>query len=375
MSLEKVIEGWDGRLVSSRFDAATGGYYTIAVHSRQLGPAAGGTRAMVYSSAEDAVRDATRLAGAMTLKMVMAGLPMGGGKSTIALPMPRSHISDIQWRQVLRVHAENIAMLGGNYWTGPDVGTSSKDMDVLHAASGLAFGRSEAVGGPGSSAPETAHGVYVAIRAAMQEAGLADLADRRVVVQGLGAVGYDVARRVASEGARLVVVDIDAERCAQAAKEFGAEVIAPEGVLSVTSDVFVPCATGGVIDEEVAEDIETKVIAGAANNLLTNPLAADVLARRGIVLAPDFVANGGGAVHLVGREVLGWSPGLVSDKVERIGSTLTEIFERARYDKVGTETAARRLAAEWMSGARPSQQAAPDAVFVPPVNWTISPPR
>jgi len=344
MSIEKVIQGWDGSLSSSRFDQETGAFFIVAIHSRRLGPAAGGTRAMTYTGFDAAVEDATRLAGAMTLKMAVAGLPMGGGKSVIALPGPRASLAHSDWKRILEIHAENLATLGGSYWTGPDVGTSSADMDVLHATSGFAFGRSAGAGGPGSSAPETAHGVYVAVRAAAREAGISDLAGRRVLVQGLGAVGMDVARRVALDGAELVATDVDADRCRMAADEFDARIIDPDEALSTASDIFVPCATGNLIDEGVAREIETRVVAGAANNVLTHESAADELTRRGVTYAPDFVANGGGAIHLVGREVLGWTAEQVSSKVEDIGTTLAEVFALARAQRISSERAARRLA-------------------------------
>ncbi|HEX6578650.1 MAG TPA: Glu/Leu/Phe/Val dehydrogenase dimerization domain-containing protein, partial [Jiangellaceae bacterium] len=78
MDIETVLPSWDGELCSVRFDRGTGAWFVIAVHSTRLGPASGGTRAMVYPSVGDAVADATRLAAAMTTKMAVAGLPMGG---------------------------------------------------------------------------------------------------------------------------------------------------------------------------------------------------------------------------------------------------------------------------------------------------------
>jgi leucine dehydrogenase len=342
--IEELITSWDGALCSTRYDEETGALFVIAVHSRRRGPAAGGTRARHYESYADAVADAMRLAGAMTLKMAAADLPMGGGKSVIALPAPRHEIDGATWRRILSIHAENLSTLGGSYWTGPDVGTSSADMDVLHAESGFAFGRSEAAGGPGSSAPSTAQGVHVAVRASAAEAGMPDLAGRRVVIQGLGAVGMDVLELARKDGAELVVTDVDPERCRRA-RGLGALVVAPEEILGLESDVFVPCAMGGVIDLDVARSIRTSVIAGAANNVLTGPEVADELARRGIVYAPDFVANAGGAIHLVGREVLGWSAEEVAAHVDGIGATLGEVFTAARTHGVSTEQAARELAA------------------------------
>lgn len=341
--IEDLVTAWDGVLCSTRYDRETGAFFVIAVHSRQRGPAAGGTRAMHYETYADAVADAMRLASSMTLKMAAADLPMGGGKSVIALPAPRHDIDEATWQRILSIHAEDLSILNGSYWTGPDVGTTAEDMDALHAASGLAFGRSERAGGPGSSAPSTAQGVHVALVRAAAEAGMADLTGRRVVIQGLGAVGMDVLRLTRKDGAELVASDIDEEKCAHA-HELGATIVPPEDVLDLESDIFVPCAMGGLIDLDVARRIRTSVIAGAANNILTEPEVGDELARRGIVYAPDFIANSGGAIHLVGREVLGWSAEEVAAHIEGIGATLSEVFDQARASGSSAEHAAHVLA-------------------------------
>ena len=347
---ESVLSSWDGEHCVVRFDRETGAWFVIAVHSTRLGPASGGTRAMVYPDLGAAVADATRLAGAMTTKMAAAGLPMGGGKSVIALPAPRAALDDAVWRRILRVHADNLQRLGGGYTTGPDIGTTSADMDVLRETTPYAFGRSVAAGGPGSSAPATALGVFAAVRAAVAEAGLGDLTGRRVLVQGLGAVGARVAALAAGAGAELLVADVDPVRCAAveraAAEGAGARRIAVERVTRTECDVLVPCATGGLIDERTARTLPCAVVAGAANNQLAGPGAAEVLAARGIVYAPDFVANAGGAVHLVGREVLGWSEGEVRHRTLQIGRTLDAVFADARARAVTTDRAAHDLAAD-----------------------------
>ena len=149
MDIETVLPSWDGELCSVRFDQETGAWFVIAVHSTRLGPASGGTRAMVYPSVGDAVADATRLAAAMTTKMAVAGLPMGGGKSVIALPAPRAALDGARWRRILQINAANVHKFGGTYTTGPDIGTSSADMDILRETTPFAFGRSAATGGPG----------------------------------------------------------------------------------------------------------------------------------------------------------------------------------------------------------------------------------
>lgn len=339
---------WQGELTCIRHDQDSGAWFVIALDSTRRGPAAGGTRAMTYPSLGDAVADASQLASAMTLKMAITDLPMGGGKSVLVLPRPRAELDEATWRRILELHAANLESLGGSYVTGPDVGTSSRDMDLLGRSTAHVFGRSLDAGGAGSSAEMTAHGVFAAIKAATTEAGRPDLPGQRVLVQGLGAVGARVADLVAAQGAELLVTDVDPARCTSF-QDLGAHVVAPDQATSTACDVFVPCATGGVIDITIARSLPAAVVAGAANNVLTERAAAAVLGQRGVVYAPDFVANAGGAVHLVGREVLGWSAETVQRRTAQLGDTLHKIFSDARARDVTTDQAARDLARERLS--------------------------
>jgi leucine dehydrogenase len=339
-----VLPRWDGELTSVRYDEETGAWFVIAVHSTKLGPASGGTRAMVYPRLDDAIADAQRLAGAMTMKMAVTGLPMGGGKSVIALPVQRAELSDATWRRILEIHAANLALFHGSYTTGPDIGTNSRDMDVIRAITPHVFGCSAEIGGPGSSAGATALGVYAAVEAGVEEAGLSGVAGLRVLIQGLGAVGAIVADLAADAGAKLLVADIEESRCKAVAERHGAAIVPIDAVTTTACDVLVPCATGGLIDAAVASTVQCSVIAGAANNLLVEPDVARILRDRGIVLAPDYVANAGGAVHLVGREVLGWTPEQVTARTLKIRDTLADIFTDARVHDITSVEAAGRAA-------------------------------
>ena len=169
-------------------------------------------------------------------------------------------------------------------------------------------------------------------------------------MQGLGAVGARVAELAAEAGAELLVADVDPKRCRAAAAR-GARVVSPAEVTRTRCDVLVPCATGGLIDARVARTLPCAVVAGAANNQLADADAARVLTRRGIVYAPDFVANAGGAIHLVGREVLGWTEDQVTRRTLQIGQTLRRVFADARTYGITTEQAAHDLAARRLSDA------------------------
>lgn len=101
---------------------------------------------------------------------------------------------------------------------------------------------------------------------------------------------------------------------------------------------------GGLIDRETASSLPTTAVVGAANNVLGDTDAGRVLKDRGIYYAPDFVTNAGGALHLVGREVLNWSSEEVEQSLTRIGETLTEIYEISERENETTESAAHFLA-------------------------------
>lgn len=342
MSLGEALR-WDGELTVTRYDPVTGATFVIRVDSTLSGRAAGGTRAAHYPSLAGAFDDAGKLAAAMTLKMAVSGLPMGGGKSVIALPAPRKDIAPDTWRRVLALHAQNIDNLHGTYWTGPDVNTSSADMDILNDSTEFVFGRSVHRGGAGSSALNTALGVFEGMKATAAYAGLGALDGRTVLIQGLGAVGGQLAIFASQAGARLVVSDTDPERLAQA-HEFGCTAVAPGNVANTPCDIFAPCAMGGVIDSVTAGRLNAAAVVGAANNVLADEQAGAVLRGRGILYAPDFVTNAGGAFHLVGREVLGWDGDTVERHTRRIGDTLNEVYRISEADDITTDAAARILA-------------------------------
>jgi leucine dehydrogenase len=89
---------------------------------------------------------------------------------------------------------------------------------------------------------------------------------------------------------------------------------------------------------ETVPRLRCRIVAGSANNQLAEPEAADLLHARGILYAPDYVINAGGAIAIVGLEQLGWSKPELDTALARIGETLRQIYEGA--DARGTSTAA-----------------------------------
>jgi leucine dehydrogenase len=344
LSFEALLSAWDGEQVVIRFLPRFEAWMFIGLHSRVLGPATGGTRLKVYKTPVDGLRDALRLAEAMTLKMAITNLPCGGGKAVLAVPtLPRGRARE----HLLETYAETVASLGGSFRTGPDLNTGPSDMDLLARRTRYVFCRSKADGGSGDSGVHTAEGVLYAIRASLRHVfGSPTLAGRSILVQGLGSVGASLVRLAAGEGARILLSDIDARRAREVAKTRGGNVVAASEATSTECDVYAPCAVGGVLTAETIPNLRCRIVAGAANNQLEAPLDAELLHQAGILYAPDFVSNAGGVLHAVGTEMLGWRPEATKIALAGIGDSLAAIFERSERAGISTDSAARAIAAE-----------------------------
>jgi leucine dehydrogenase len=346
---EDLIRDWDGELVATRFDQASATWMFIGVHSTALGPGFGGTRMKVYGEAGEGLRDVLRLSGAMTSKNAMADLPFGGGKGVLAVPgLPQG----AEREALLERYAAFISTLGGSYVTACDMNTTERDMDVIARRCDHVMGTTAENGGGGSSAPDTAVGVFHGIRAGLLHAtGSDDLAGRTVAVQGVGAVGALLAQDLSKAGAKVVAADAMPERARAVAERTGGEVVDLEDVFDVVCDVFSPCATGGVLNAETIPHLRCAVVAGAANNQLAQPEDADRLRAAGILYAPDYVVNAGGVLHLAGYERLGWSQPQMQERLEGIGRTLTQVFDAAQSAGITPEAAASQMVAERIAAA------------------------
>jgi leucine dehydrogenase len=317
-------------------DASSGYRGIIAIHSTTLGPALGGTRFWRYASDEEAFVDALRLARGMTYKNAVAGLNLGGGKAVL--------IGDNRTanrEMIFRAHGRFVETLGGRYITAEDVGTSTADMDFVHMetdyVSGLA-GRS------GDPSPVTAHGVFRAIQASAKTCwGADDLRGKTVSVQGAGHVGYHLAKELHEAGAKLIVTDIDSDRVKRVVSEFGATAVAPDDIYSARAEIFAPCALGAVINDKTIPQLRVEIVAGGANNQLQEERHGDELHRRGILYAPDYVANAGGVINVY-SELAGWSSARAFRKADEIYETILRVFSIAKQDGVPTHEAADRLA-------------------------------
>lgn len=336
--------------VDIRHDPDTGLHSIIAVHDTTLGPALGGCRMWPYSSEYEALDDVLRLSRGMTYKNALADLPLGGGKAVI-IADPKTDKSPA----LMEAFARHVDSLGGLYITAEDVGISDTDMEVV--ARHTPHVRGIRATGLGDPSPYTAWGVFCAMRAAVRFAtGAASLSGLTVAVQGLGHVGGRVATLAHADGARLIIADIDRDRVDEIAARTGAEVVEVKDIHAVKADVFAPCALGGGLNETTIPDIRAEIICGAANNQLRTPADGTALLTRGILYAPDYVANAGGVISIA-PDRPGMSAEDMKARISRIGDTLAMIFARARADGVGPEVIADRMAEERIVAARRNKSA------------------
>jgi leucine dehydrogenase len=351
--MEELITAWDGESVSIHRERQTGTLMFICVHSTRLGPAAGGTRMKHYPRPADALMDGMRLSEAMSLKFGSVDLPFGGGKAVIALPTPEIPRGDDR-RRLMHEFGTFINSLRGLYSCAPDMNTSAEDMDMIAEVTPYVFCKTEAAGGSGDTAPDTAVGVLHGIRASCRYAfGTDDLTGRTVLVQGAGGVGGHLIELLLNAGAKVMASDIDPQRLA-AFQERGVTAVPPESALTTPCDVLAPCAVGGIINRSSIPDLQCKVIAGGANNQLETPSDADLLRERKIAYAPDFVINCGGVLHGGGLEVKHWTRGELDSQLAAVGDSIYEIFQRAESEGTSTDMAARKRALARISGTAPS---------------------
>jgi leucine dehydrogenase len=322
------LSGLDHELVHVSRGPRSGAYTIIAVHSTKLGPALGGCRMTTYAHPGAAVTDALRLSAGMTFKAAVAGVDLGGGKGVVCVE-PGTELTHELRDAMLLDFADAVELLGGRYITAEDVGTAPADMRLIASRTEHVVGLPESLGGLGDPSPYTALGVHAAIRACVaRRFGSAELAGRTAAVVGAGHVGEHLARMLTADGAQVIVSDIDEGKLSLAGELDGATWMAPEDALLADVDVLAPCALGGVIDEAGVPALRARIVCGAANNQLAHDALAVDLARRGILYAPDFVANAGGLV-LVDAELAGAGPAGARDAIRGIEGVVERILDVA----------------------------------------------
>ena len=313
----------------------------IAIHDTTLGPALGGCRLWDYPTTEAALTDVLRLSRGMTYKAAVAGLDLGGGKSVI--------IGDPSMKNeaLFRAFGRQIESLGGRYITAEDMNTNVQDMNWIRRETDHVTGASQHMGGSGDPSPVTAWGVFHGVRACLEVVyGSPDVRGRTVAIQGVGNVGYNLAKYVHERGGRILVSDINGAHIARAVEEFDAEVLEGNDFYATNCDVLAPCAIGGIINERTITGVRAPIVCGGANNILEDEERdGGLLSERGITYGPDYVVNAGGLMNVY-AELRGWPPGKAMEDAQGIFDTVKRVLHKATTEGTTTIEASNRLAEE-----------------------------
>lgn len=324
-------------------DPATGLKAIIAIHNTTLGPALGGCRMHPYRTMDEALEDVLRLSKGMTYKCAAADVDFGGGKSVIIGDPTKDKTP-----AMFRAFGQFVDSLNGRFYTGTDMGTSTDDFIHASKETNCIVGIPEAYGGGGDSSVPTALGVIYGIKATNKVAfGTDDLSGKTYAIQGLGKVGFKVAEQLLESGGDLYVTDINEkaiEAIQERAKQLGGNVRVVSGsdIYSADADVFVPCAFGGIINDDTLDMLKVKAVAGSANNQLLMEKHGELLKHKGILYAPDYIVNGGGLIQ-VADELYGYNKERVLTKTKSIYTSLLEVYQQSDLDDITTIQAANRL--------------------------------
>lgn len=289
----------------------------IVRHSDILGPSKGGIRMTPTVSMNEVVG----LSMEMTWKTALVGVPFGGGKSGIRFD-PAS-VSPNDKEIIIRSFARNSRRHFGPelYIPAPDMGTNEADMghlrDCISYSEGTSItkgcfvtGKPIILGGiPGRHAA-TGKGVVYTIIATCEKLGI-NPKEMRVVIQGFGNVGSEVAKELVSQGVKVIAVSdasggvlneqgIDIEDLRIYTSQNGyidgyekAENLSKEDIFDIPCECLIPAASGSQITKDNAGKIKTLIVAEGANSP-TTPDADDILNDRGIFVIPDILCNAGG---------------------------------------------------------------------------------
>lgn len=331
-------------------DKASGLKCFIAVHSTALGPSAGGCRMWPYENDQAALDDALRLSRAMSYKNAVADIELGGGKAVII-----GNSATDKTPALFEAFGEAVDQVCGRYWAAEDVGITPDDLAHARKKTRYVAGLDGHPAASGDPSPVTSEGVKRGIALCVRRVLKRDLAGTTIAIQGLGHVGAGLADLLHAAGAKLIIADVNPDAVRAVADRTGAKVMPPGAIFDAEADVFAPCALGGAIAPETLPRIKAPIIAGGANNQLSDPACGRALFARGMTYAPDFVINGGGIIN-VAAEIRAldrgeaYDPAWVESKVTRMIETLDEVLERSITDKrptheIAIEIAKARIAA------------------------------
>ncbi len=298
----------------------------LVIDNTARGPGKGGIRLVPDISAQEVFG----LARAMTWKNALADIPFGGAKAGIKAD-PKTCDKDA----VMRAFASKVKeMVPGLYIAGPDMNTTEKEMAAFADEVGTlkgATGKPSSLGGLPHELGSTGFGVAQATFVALEHKGM-DVNGTTVAIEGFGNVGTFAAKFLSERGAKIIAVSdskgtlysesgLSYEKLMKTKAEKGTvtaygegKVLAPAELFGLKCDVLIPGARPNVITDANVGAVKAKIIVEAANIPIPEKNEQE-LAKRGVLVVPDFVANAGG---------------VISSYVEHIGGTEQDMFEMVR---------------------------------------------
>ena len=347
-------------------------------HNIARGPAKGGIRYHPNVTLDEV----KALASWMTWKCATVGIPYGGGKGGVICD-PKS-LSKNELERLTRRYAFEIAPIIGpdRDIPAPDVYTDEQTMawimDTIsmvrgHTELGVVTGKPISLGGSQGRSEATARGCLYALREACKVKDI-DLKGARVAVQGFGNAGANIARLVAEDGARVVAAcdsksgvyaesGIDMQGALSHKKETGSlagtpgtKAIEPEDIIGIDCDILLPAALENAITLANVGRVKAKIIAELANGP-TTPGSDRVLAKAGVFLVPDILANAGGVTvsyyeWVQDQYSFFWSENQINETLEQTMRTaFKSVHDTARRYNTDMRTGAYILAVDRVAEA------------------------
>jgi glutamate dehydrogenase (NAD(P)+) len=336
-------------------------------HLLTMGPTKGGIR---YDTDVN-LGEVTALAMWMSWKCAIMNLPFGGAKGGVRIDPGMLSPAERQ-RITRRYTSEIIEVIGPDRdIPAPDLGTDEQVMSWVmdtysqhkgHTVPGVVTGKPIELGGSYGRREATGRGVVSCAVDACRHLGLA-FEGARVVVQGYGAVGATAARIAAALGARVIGISdvksgvvnprgLDLARVDAWVREHrflegipDAEAVSNADLLEQPCEILIPAAIQNQITQKNADRIECKLLVEGANGPTT--LEADaILARRGVFVVPDVLANAGGVTVSYFEWVQGlqhflWTEQEVNNRlIELMKAAFREVLSVATAQKIDMRTAA-----------------------------------
>lgn len=316
-------------------------YGFIAIHrGNKEHPAFGATRIRQYTGVKEALSDVLNLSFLMSHKAALAGIRYGGGKGVL---LDGPHMATINGRaHALRIYAEHVNQLGGKFITGSDLGVTQEDVDYLSTHSPYIVGIKE------DPTTHTANGLLHSIEVVAEEVlNKSDLSDISIAIQGVGKVGGALLDILHDKVGYIVIADTDQERALLLVSRYpNVRVVSPDEILFQKVDILIPCALGGVFTKQNAHMVEARAIVGSANNQLDSDEVGDMLHKRGIFYAPDYLVNAGGLISVVHEFEQTADSHLLTEKVQNIKRELRDIIRKSKEESVAMHRIANRTAQE-----------------------------